>query len=401
MRVMRPPFSTRGSQIRFSFQRVGWPGMAYMPASMALRSVFGIQIRQTNSPVVFLKFEEWGGGNHVNYILGYQRRRKNCLKDPPQASSLDSVAWLNRQVESENETRKTQMMKGKLSGRINRRCRRISTQSKMYRKWTSYVSPSRSRLRTTMKIGTRVHAGLVCLVLLSSVQVSALDCNFLKHRQKVFNLQSLELWREMSTTFSPECLKKPTTFNFPTKILEIRESQPATEAIYEILRGFFHILSSDSLKTVWKVTHRERWVSALHDAGVGGKGWDRMGQQKERFVSAPSLQTLPRFYCRSLQMLHAHTKVLKSCLGGKKSTPGKLEERRNKLELKKYFRRIRTFLRVNGGSTCCWECLQHEVRSGLMYVDILTKRMRRQQTSATVTRGTVGAEKWQTDSEYL
>nr|XP_028604166.1 LOW QUALITY PROTEIN: interferon beta-like [Podarcis muralis] len=207
----------------------------------------------------------------------------------------------------------------------------------MYRKWTSYVSPSRNRLRTTMKIETRVHAGLVCLVLLSSVQVSALDCNFLKHRQKVFNLQSLELWREMSTTFSPECLKKPTTFNFPTKILEIRESQPATEAIYEILRGFFHILSNDSLKTVWKATHRER----------------------------------------SLQMLHAHTKVLKSCLEGKKSTPGKLEERRNKLELKKYFRRIRTFLRVNGGSTCCWECLQHEVQAGLMHVDILTKRMRR------------------------
>ncbi|XP_034956373.2 interferon type B-like [Zootoca vivipara] len=188
-----------------------------------------------------------------------------------------------------------------------------------------------------MEIKTRVYAGLIFLVLLSSVQVSALDCNFLKHRQKVFNLQSLELWRETSTKFSPECLKKTTMFNFPTKILEIRESQPATEAIYEILRGFLNILSSDSLQTVWKATQRER----------------------------------------SLQMVHAHTEVLKSCLGGRKTTPGKLEERRNKLELKKYFRRIRTFLRGNGGSTCSWESLQQEVRAGLTYVDILTKRMRR------------------------
>ncbi|XP_061463296.1 interferon epsilon-like [Rhineura floridana] len=186
-----------------------------------------------------------------------------------------------------------------------------------------------------MAIGIHMHAGALCLVLLSSVQVTALDCNFLKVQQQRFNLQSLKLWKERSAKFPSACLKELTAFSFPSDILEISESRLAMIAVYEILHGFLNILRRDLLGTGLEVTQRKRF----------------------------------------LQMLHAQTEVIERCLEERKVTLRGAKGRKTVLRLKRYFQRIITFIREKERGTCIWESLQLEIRTSFTYIDILTKRM--------------------------
>uniref|UniRef100_A0A8D2LLJ5 Uncharacterized protein n=1 Tax=Varanus komodoensis TaxID=61221 RepID=A0A8D2LLJ5_VARKO len=176
-----------------------------------------------------------------------------------------------------------------------------------------------------------VHAALTCLVLLAS-QAAALDCNFLQLHQQRFNLQSLELLKEMRTKPSPECLESPPAFAFPAKILGIHEPWLATK---------------------WAITHR-------------GRG---------RLLAIPPF-TLPFSARRFLKMLHAQAESVQECLGEGGAAPRSMEKWKHLLRLKKYFQRIRTFLQTKGHMKCTSENMRLEFQAAFVYLDILTKRIK-------------------------
>ncbi|XP_062984484.1 interferon-like [Elgaria multicarinata webbii] len=180
-------------------------------------------------------------------------------------------------------------------------------------------------------------AGFMCLLLLLPAQVTALDCNFLKLQQQRFNSDSLELLKGMRMKHSPECLENMTAFDFPKKIVEIHQPWLATKAVHEILHGFFGILSSDLLQTSWAAAHRERF----------------------------------------LNMLYAQTESIERCLAEAKRTRRRKDEWKNKLRLRKYFQRIRSFLKEKEHSRCSWESVKRELWTSFVYINILTKRMAR------------------------
>ncbi|XP_044299782.1 interferon beta-like [Varanus komodoensis] len=180
-----------------------------------------------------------------------------------------------------------------------------------------------------------VHAALTCLVLLAS-QAAALDCNFLQLHQQRFNLQSLELLKEMRTKPSPECLESPPAFAFPAKILGIHEPWLATKVVHQTLSGFLDILSDDLLPTGWAAAPRERF----------------------------------------LKMLHAQAESVQECLGEGGAAPRSMEKWKHLLRLKKYFQRIRTFLQTKGHMKCTSENMRLEFQAAFVYLDILTKRIK-------------------------
>ncbi|XP_042311353.1 interferon beta-like [Sceloporus undulatus] len=233
---------------------------------------------------------------------------------------------MTEKVESENETRGEfgrikEVMNGNMSYKINKgRC--------------SFLREILSQVPEIMSPKTNENAGLLCLMLLLPAHITALDCNFLQLEQERFNLQSLNLLKEQSTKVPQECLENMTTFTFSTQILKIHQPELAAKAVHEMLQGFFGIFSSDLLKTDWEPTFRQRF----------------------------------------LNMLYAQTERIKRCLAGKKRRSQ--EEWKIKLRLKKYFQRMRHFLKEKGKDSCAWQSVKLEFRTSFIYIDILTKRMR-------------------------
>ncbi|KAH0627781.1 hypothetical protein JD844_008117 [Phrynosoma platyrhinos] len=183
---------------------------------------------------------------------------------------------------------------------------------------------------------TNENARLFCLMLLLPAHITALDCNFLQLEQERFNLQSLKLLKERSTKFPQECLDNKIMFNFPTKIMKIHQPELAAKAVHEILQGFFGILSSDLLKTDWEPTFRERFLNSL----------------------SAQTKRIQRCHTEKMMMLKKNQ-----------------EEWKIKLKLKKYFQRMRNFLKEKGQDTCAWESVKLEFWTSFIYINILTKSM--------------------------
>lgn len=212
------------------------------------------------------------------------------------------------------------------------------------------------------------HSAGVCLLLLLSAQVMALDCNFLKRQQKRCNSQIVELL-EAKTKFPLNCLEDFTTFHFPKKVLELTQPQLATQVVYEIFMGFFTILSSPELQTGWKSTDRERSVTVFSNVVVG-----RICHGKGEAVVEVKKTWLFSLCPRLLSTLHEPMEYIKRCSRAgfnMKSTDGW----RNRLRLWKYFQRIKKFVKTKGLGACVWEKLRLEMRTAWIHVDELTKQM--------------------------
>ncbi|XP_067321713.1 interferon omega-1-like [Anolis sagrei] len=177
---------------------------------------------------------------------------------------------------------------------------------------------------------------LLGLVLLLPAHLSALGCNSLKLEQQRLNSESLKMLQVAGRKFPEECLENMTSFNLPAKTLKGHRPEFATKAIGEMLQGYFSILSGDLVKSEWKPTIANRFLS----------------------------------------MLHAQIERIQRCLAKKEATLGRsTTEWKTTLKLKKYFQRIRVFIKENGQSSCAWDILRLELQMGFTHIDILTQRM--------------------------
>ncbi|EMP34037.1 Interferon beta, partial [Chelonia mydas] len=174
----------------------------------------------------------------------------------------------------------------------------------------------------------------ICLVLLFSIEISSLDCNMLHFQQNKMNMESLELLSKMGGQFPLQCLNENRNFRFPQKALRPRESQEknAKVVIQEILQQIFNIFSKNLTQAAW----------------------DRS-----------SVETLQKG-------LHQQTEQLETCLYSEMENEKLLFPM---LKLKKYFQRIRDFLKEKQYSLCAWETIRLEMGRCFFFVDQLIIRL--------------------------
>ncbi|XP_044876319.1 interferon epsilon-like [Mauremys mutica] len=180
----------------------------------------------------------------------------------------------------------------------------------------------------------------ICLVMLFSIEISSLDCTILHFQQNKMNTESLELLSKMGGQFPLQCLNENRNFRLPQKALRPRESQEkdAKMVIQEIFQQIFNIFSENLTQAAW----------------------DRS-----------SVETLQNG-------LHWQTEKLETCLRSEmeNETPylGNKKLLFPMLKLKKYFQRIRDFLKEKQYSLCAWETIRLEMGRCLLFVDQLIKK---------------------------
>ncbi|XP_025072734.1 interferon type B-like [Alligator sinensis] len=183
-------------------------------------------------------------------------------------------------------------------------------------------------------ISIRAWGGLwqICLVVLLSAHVTALDCSNFRDLQKVLNRNSMQLLGQVAGAFPEECLEVRPTFRFPDKVLRSKAPHNAWMATYEILQQLFSLFKMTLPKTAWDTHSVERLLNAVH-------------------LQIKRLETCP-------------------------PTNGLYPSSRNKAtKLKKYFRKIDDFLREKNYSKCAWEVVRIEAKTWFYYLDKLENRL--------------------------
>ncbi|KAM7166333.1 interferon epsilon-like [Macrochelys suwanniensis] len=181
----------------------------------------------------------------------------------------------------------------------------------------------------------------ICLVLLFSTEISSLDCNLLHFQQNKVNMESLALLSKMGGQFPLRCLNENRNFRFPQKALRPRESQEKNGkvVIQEILQQIFNIFNKNLTQAAWD----RRSVETLQNG------------------------------------LHQQTEQLETCLQSEmeNETPYLGNEKLlfPMLKLKKYFQRIRDFLKEKQYSLCAWETIRLEMGRCLLFIDQLMIRL--------------------------
>ncbi|XP_030422789.1 interferon epsilon-like [Gopherus evgoodei] len=180
----------------------------------------------------------------------------------------------------------------------------------------------------------------ISLVMLFSTEISSLDCTILLFQQNKMNTESLELLSKIGGQFPLRCLKENRNFRLPQKALRPRESQEkdAKMVIQEILQQILNIFSENLTQAAWDRSSVETLQNGLH--------W-----QTEKLETC----------------LHSEMENETPYLGNKKLLFPMLK-------LKKYFQRIRDFLKEKQFSLCAWETIRLEMGRCLLFVDQLIKK---------------------------
>ncbi|KAG6930914.1 interferon beta-like [Chelydra serpentina] len=142
-------------------------------------------------------------------------------------------------------------------------------------------------------------------------------------------MESLALLRKMGGQFPLRCLNENRNFRFPQKALRPREFQEKNGkvVIQEILQQIFNIFNKNLTQAAWD----RRSVETLQNG------------------------------------LHQQTEQLETCLHEKLLF--------SMLKLKKYFQRIRDFLKEKQYSLCAWETIRLEMGRCLLFIDQLMIRL--------------------------
>lgn len=189
---------------------------------------------------------------------------------------------------------------------------------------------------------------LVFLVVLFITNILSLDCNLLNVHLRRVTWQNLRLLSSMSNSFPVECLRENKAFELPQEILS--STQPVKrdikEVFYEISMQAFNIFSQDTFKSTWEQKHLKQIQMGLH-------------QQVEYLEQCLEEEENENDWEKMEEDEMEHSGAVVPQLGN--------------LELKRYFNRIKNFLKDKKYSRCAWEIIRMEIRRCFHYFQKFTE----------------------------
>lgn len=183
---------------------------------------------------------------------------------------------------------------------------------------------------------------LACLVGLFIPHILSLDCNLLDFHLRRLTWRNLRFLNSMSDSFPVECLRETKAFELPREILS--HTQPLKrnirETFYEISKQAFNIFSQYAFQSIWEEKH-------LRQIQIG------LDQQ---------LQYLEQ--CLKEEKENENMKEMEKDEG---EHPGAMVSQLSNLNVKRYFRRISSFLKDKKFSHCAGEIVRLEIIRCLYY----------------------------------
>ncbi|XP_037349029.1 interferon kappa [Talpa occidentalis] len=193
----------------------------------------------------------------------------------------------------------------------------------------------------------------LCLMGLFITGTLALNCNFLNVHLRRVTRKNMSLLRNMSNSFSEECLQERTAFALPQEILLHTQSmkRDIKEAFYEISTQAFNIFRQYIVKSSWE----DQYLKQIQT------GLDRQLKYLKQCLDEE-------------EKINEDMKVTED--DEMKESGARFPQLSN-LELKKYFSRIDKFLKEKKYSHCAWEIVLIEIRRCFYYYQKSTALHRR------------------------
>ncbi|XP_044513424.1 interferon kappa [Gracilinanus agilis] len=175
------------------------------------------------------------------------------------------------------------------------------------------------------------------LLFLLVTSISSLDCNSLYFYLRNVSWDGMKLLSKMSKEFPFQCLNTTMDFEFSQELLPPDQSLMDVKiAIYEMSQQIFNIFSQNYLPLTWK----EENIQKIQI---------RLDQQTE-------------YLQRCLEEDEKEKEALEKEDEDEISYSGLAVLQLNNLELKKYFKKIGSFLKEKKYSHCAWEIVRLEMR---------------------------------------
>lgn len=192
-----------------------------------------------------------------------------------------------------------------------------------------------------------------CLMGLFITGTLSLGCDLLHIHLHRVTWQNVKLLTNMSKSFPLECLQENNTFQSPQEVLAY--SQPLLHrdikgAFYEMSMLAFNIFAQCTFQSTGEEKHLEQIQTGL----------DQQLQYLEQ--------------CLKEEKGNEDKEEMEE---DEKRHPGARIPQPSNLELRRYFHRIRSFLKDKQYSHCAWKIVQEEIRRCFYYFQTLIELLRR------------------------
>ncbi|XP_021237613.1 interferon type B-like, partial [Numida meleagris] len=177
---------------------------------------------------------------------------------------------------------------------------------------------------------------ILLLLLLLPALTTSFSCNHLRHQDASFSWKSLQILQDMAPPPPHPCPQQDATFPFPETLLESKDKKQAAITTLNILQDLFNMLSSPNTPTHWSDQARHSLLNHI------------------------------QHYIHHLEQ----------CLAAQGTHSQRRGPRNSHLSIKKYFRRIHSFLQHNSYSACTWDHVRLQARDCFQRVDTLIRQMR-------------------------
>ncbi|XP_076984741.1 interferon omega-1-like [Tamandua tetradactyla] len=179
---------------------------------------------------------------------------------------------------------------------------------------------------------------LLVLVMIFFSPISSFSCD-LPQSLDVGKQETLTVLGQMGKISLLSCLKDRTDFRFPQEMVEASRVQKAQalSVVHEMLQQIFNLFHTEASSAVWNTTLLEQLLSGLH---------------------------------RQLE-------DLETCLLQEMGEEGSLLGMKDlTLAMRSYFQRIHLYLQEKKNSNCAWEVVRVEIRRWLLFIHVLTRKLR-------------------------